>query len=172
MLKLVPKDNVILKTKIPNWDFSESSEELIENMKEILNKYDGLGLAANQIGVSRRVFILGRPSSGECFPIFNPKIVAYLGEEIYKTESCLSLPGIFVKIKRYPIIRIRYQNKNAEILTEKFSGLTSQVIQHETDHLNGILITDRASRYHLDKAKKDFKKRMKEHDRRIKEEMA
>ena len=86
--------------------------------------------------------------------MFNPKIVDMSNETDYMVEGCLSFPGLLVKVKRARKIKVRFTFPNSQIVTKKFEGLSSRVIQHEIDHLNGITFKDRATRYHLEKALK------------------
>ena len=95
-----------------------------------------VGMAANMIGQSVR--IIAFDNEGSCMAMLNPEIVKY--SEPYETEEgCLSLPGVR-KTKRYRSIKVRYQNEQMQTRMKTFSGWTAQIIQHEIDHCNGILI--------------------------------
>lgn len=96
-----------------------------------------VGMAANMIGVCKR--IIAFDNNGTCMVMFNPEILKQSGE--YETEeSCLSLLGGPRKTKRFQKIKVRYQNEDFQIRLKTFEGWTAQIIQHEMDHCNGILI--------------------------------
>jgi peptide deformylase len=117
---------------------------------------NGLGLAANQVGVPYSVFAMrGQPQNYVCF---NPRIVQPSAEEIILEEGCLSFPGLVVKVKRPRHIRVRFQLPNGETVTETFIGMTARVFQHEMDHLQGKLYFNRANRYHKEVAMKKWKR--------------
>jgi len=86
--------------------------------------------------------------------VINPKIIDVSSEMVTLEEGCLSHPNLFVKIKRPKFIKVRFTHPDGTTETKKFDGITARVFQHEMDHLNGILHTKRANRYHLDQAKK------------------
>ena len=96
-----------------------------------------VGMAANMIGVCKRVIIFD--NAGTPMVMFNPEILK--GEKVYETEeSCLSLLGGPRKTSRYEKIKVRYQNEAMQVRIKTFTGWTAQIIQHEIDHCNGILI--------------------------------
>lgn len=151
-----------LRTEIPEFDFSNPSvdpERFFNSMKEAVLDKRGYGLSANQVGWHVRMFVFGDPQDSDSItPVFNPKIVYYSDETEMGEEGCLSYPDLSVKVKRPYSIRARYQDLNGETHTQTMNGLTARIFQHETDHLNGILFTDRATRYHLERGQKDRKK--------------
>lgn len=110
----------------------------------------GVGLAAPQIGLSLRVFIT-RPKEESVMRVFiNPEIILRsedqtdgVPERENKLEGCLSIPKIWGKVKRAKTLSLRYQDEKGNIHKEKFSGFIATIIQHETDHINGILFTQR-----------------------------
>jgi peptide deformylase len=112
-----------------------------------------------------RAFVIGNPSDPDnIIGVFNPMIVDYSEETVVYEEGCVSYPGIFLKIKRPRSVRVRYRNWEGEANTIRFDGYTARVFQHEYDHLNGITFHSRASRYHLEQARR-FKDRA---DRKLK----
>lgn len=133
-------------------DFKELNT-LIEDMFETMYNADGLGLAAPQIGKSLRIFIVDGSSlkeddsSMEGFKkaFINPYIVSLNGEECLINEGCLSIPKIREEVLRKEKINIRYYDENWVHHDEIFDGLKARIIQHEYDHLNGILFTDKVS---------------------------
>jgi peptide deformylase len=118
-------------------------------------EYNGLGLAANQVGEPYRIFAMrGQPENFVCF---NPRIVQPSEMEVVLEEGCLTYPGLLVKIKRPQHIRVRFQLPNGDTITKQFTGMTARVFQHEMDHLNGLVFFNRANRYHKELAFKKWK---------------
>jgi peptide deformylase len=138
--------------KNPPFDPTEFAVDLIRTMYE----YNGIGLAANQVGVNYRIFAMR--GSPENFVLYNPKIVGYSDELIKLEEGCLSFPGVIVNVERPRHIRTRFQTPNGEVLTKTFTGMTARVFQHEMDHISGILFYNRVSRLERDRAFKKAKK--------------
>ena len=158
-MELVNSNNPILKTKCEEFNFNDPPFDPIEFSKEFVKfmyEKKGIGLAANQIGVPYRIFAMR--GSPENFVCFNPKIVHYSEEKIVLEESCLSFPGLVVKVKRSKLIRVRFQTPNSEIKTEKFVGMTSRIFQHEMDHLDGTLFFNRANLFHKEQAMRKWRK--------------
>ena len=156
---LVEHKHPLLKTKMEPFDFDNpptDPEILFANMSQMMLEKKGVGLSANQVGLPYRMFVMGDEEN--LISVFNPRIVDYEGEEYYAEEGCLTYPGLYVKIKRYNVIRARYTTHQGITDTIKFSGMTSRIFQHEYDHLEGIDYLKRATRYHLDKARKEQKK--------------
>lgn len=142
-------------------DDSINPYELSQTLIRTMVKFGGLGLSANQCGLPHRVFIM---RTIPFIIVFNPRIVDLSAEEIYLEEGCLSFPHLLVKIKRPKSIRVRFEDSYGQTTTEKFTGLTARIFQHETDHLNGIVFTSRANSYHL----KDAYKKKKMLERKLK----
>jgi len=125
--------------------FDETVAELARQMVEIMHANRGLGLAGPQVGVSRRIVIVspdGQPGS-EIVAI-NPEIIESDGEQVGE-EGCLSFPGIFVKIRRFHRVRLRYQDVTGRGSEIEAEGLLARAVQHECDHLQGRLLVDRMS---------------------------
>lgn len=135
-------------------------KELLENMFETMYGAHGVGLAAPQIGRAIRLFLVDttpfaddenlseeeRDELGSFKKVFiNAKILTEEGEEWPFSEGCLSIPGINEDVFRQPDITIRYQDENFKEHTKTYSGLIARVIQHEYDHIEGILFTDKLS---------------------------
>ena len=113
----------------------EIAQDLLDTL--IAHKEGCVGMAANMIGVRKR--IIAFDMDGQYMVMFNPEILTCSGE--YETEeNCLSLLGGPRKTKRYQKIKVRYQNREMQIRLKTFTGWTAQIIQHEIDHCNGILI--------------------------------
>lgn len=126
---------------------SREVAELISRMFESMHNAEGLGLAANQIGEALRVAIIdrrGTEDGTEDLVLINPEIMAAWGQQV-REEGCLSLPEVWVKVKRAAHIRLKYQDQTGAERTLKASDLLASALQHEIDHLNGVLIVDRIS---------------------------
>ncbi|HCQ29676.1 MAG TPA: peptide deformylase [Flavobacteriales bacterium] len=126
---------------------------LINDMFETMYNAQGVGLAAPQIGKSIRLFIVDAEPFAEDEPelegfkkvFINPIIVEEEGKEWKFNEGCLSIPGIREDVSRKPDITIEYYDENWNLKEEKYSGLAARIIQHEYDHIEGILFTDKLS---------------------------
>ena len=135
--------------------FPLDPEQLAADLKETMIHCKGAGLAAPQVGIPYSVCVVGHHSQpDEIMTLFNPRIVDFSGEEYYSEEGCLTFPGLFIKVKRHMNIRLRCQLENGVTDTITLDGWAARVVQHEVDHLNGILYQDRATRYHLDQGRK------------------
>ena len=125
-------------------------EQLIEDMFETMYEASGVGLAAPQIGRSIRLFIVdGSPFADEdadmegfCKVFINPQIVEESGEEWNFNEGCLSIPSIREDVSRLSKVRIRYQDQDFNTIEEEYDGTKARIIQHEYDHIEGVLFTD------------------------------
>ena len=136
MIREIMKDPVFLAQKsVPAVESDLSvAQDLLETLEA--HKAGCVGMAANMIGVAKR--IVAFDCDGTYMVMFNPEIVKQA--QPYETEEgCLSLPGIR-KTKRYRTIKVRYQNADFAVRLKTFTGWTAQIIQHEIDHCNGILI--------------------------------
>ena len=145
--EIVHYGDSILRKKCKNVTRSDDLSVLIDDMKDSMYEAEGIGLAANQIGVNKNLFIvdISHTDDNEFARVFiNGKILDSEGESIY-SEGCLSLPNLSFDVKRPEKITFNYLNENREENTETFDGLIARAIQHEVDHLNGILIIDRVS---------------------------
>ena len=114
---------------------------LISQMEQAMENNDGIGLAAPQIGVSERIVIVKDAKENHAF--LNPKIVSHGKITVTDEEGCLSLPGIFVKVKRLKQIKIACKTPEGKEITIEASGLGARIFQHEIDHLQGKLIINR-----------------------------
>lgn len=128
----------------------EGLQDLLKDMEETMYHSDGIGLAAPQIGKSIRIFIIDASpleEDDETLKDFkkvfiNPKIIEYKGERALFNEGCLSIPTIREDVERESEIRIQYYDENFKFHDEIFDGIKARIIQHEYDHLEGILFTD------------------------------
>lgn len=146
----IPND-VLTNAAKPVSVFDKKLSAIIKNMKTALcatKNPKGVGLAAPQIGATLRLFIT-RPKENDDIRVFiNPEIIKKADEQTdgvpersNKMEGCLSIPAIWGKVKRSQSLTLRYQDEQGKNHEEEFSGFLATIIQHETDHLNGILFT-------------------------------
>ncbi|MBR2832637.1 MAG: peptide deformylase [Oscillospiraceae bacterium] len=111
-----------------------AAEDLLETL--VVHRHGCVGMAANMIGVLKRIIVFD--DEGKCMTMFNPEIIK-CAEPYEAEEGCLSLTGLR-KTTRYRTIKVRYQNERFQVRTRSYSGWTAQIIQHEIDHCNGVLI--------------------------------
>ena len=142
--KILAYPNKILRKKsFEIKKITEETKKLAGELKEIMMKKDGIGLAAPQIGESKRlisVFFKGKPQV-----FLNPRIARKSRKTEVMEEGCLSFPGLFLKIRRAKDVDLEFINLNGEKIKLKAEGLSARVFQHEIDHLDGILFIDRIS---------------------------
>lgn len=119
-------------------------KQLFEQMVEAMQTNTGIGLAAPQVGNSIRFMIAENKETGEITPYVNPQIVEFSEERDIGPEGCLSFPGLYGDVIRSKSIKIRYQDLEFNTHEEEASGFYARVLQHEIDHLNGVLLIDRA----------------------------
>jgi peptide deformylase len=144
----------VLRKVTENIDLSyEGLPELIENMFESMYNAEGVGLAAPQIGLPIRLFVVDLTPLAQDEPslagfrkaFINAKILERSGDEELMEEGCLSIPGIHEEIYRKNYIRIQYLDPSGTSHDEEFTGYTARVLQHEYDHLDGVMFTDHCS---------------------------
>lgn len=151
MTQIISAPNSVLSQKAANFNFTNSASLpalLSEMEKALLSASDpkGVGLAAPQIGKSVAVFITKPTEKSKISVFINPEILESSEVEkknpkkkVKKLEGCLSLPNIWGEVLRAPNVTLRYQNQKGKSQTKKFTGFMATIVQHETDHLNGIL---------------------------------
>lgn len=128
-------------------------DEFIENMFETMYRSDGIGLAAPQVNKSIRIFIIDATPYQDEMPeaegfkkvFLNPTIVEEEGDEKMMSEGCLSIPGIREDVSRPPKVHIQYYDRDWNFRDEWYEGMLARIIQHEYDHLEGTLFTDKLS---------------------------
>ena len=126
--------------------FDEALRDEVRRMGELMNDAMGVGLAANQVGVLNRVLVYRVHQQAPVAALVNPEIVWTGREQEILEEGCLSLPAVHVDVERPINIRVQALDENGEPITIEASGLEARVIQHEIDHLDGVLVLDRISR--------------------------
>lgn len=145
-LKYFPAD--VLRTKTaPVVDFDEALAKTVDDMAETMYVEEGIGLAANQVGISKQMFVMDVPimdgdkRTSDLRAIINPEIIDRSGEIIWQ-EGCLSFPGIHADVKRAARVVVRYQNVSGDWVEMEAEGLAAVCIQHEMDHLAGITFVE------------------------------
>lgn len=148
-MNIVKYPNPILDEKMPDFDFDNPTVDPVQlekDMIEIMMSSGGIGLAANQVGIKARMFVMGHPKFKEhAQAFFNPIIVGVTDDVTEDEEGCLSFPNVYVKIKRPRGVLVRFQNSKGETQEAEFFGLESRCFLHEFDHLEGITYKDRLS---------------------------
>jgi peptide deformylase len=126
--------------------FDDALVEEVRRMGQIMHDAYGIGLAATQLGVMHRVLVYRVEPDAPVAALVNPQL-EYAGDEIEAMdEGCLSLPGVLVEVERPVHVRVRAHDEHGDEILVEASGLEARVIQHEMDHLDGVLILDRTSR--------------------------
>lgn len=156
-------DNILRKKTSPVTTFDAALQRLIDDMIETMYAAPGVGLAANQVGVSRQVAVIdvsGQDEHSSLIVLINPEII-HFEDEASIEEGCLSIPGYTTVVKRAERVIVRCCDREGKEIEIEGDGILARALQHEIDHLNGILLIDRIGRI----KKEFFKKRYKrEHE--------
>lgn len=115
--------------------------KLLDNMDIAMRENEGVGLAAPQVGVSKRIAIVDVGDG--LIEMINPEIIEHQGEE-KDAEGCLSVPGVYGDVLRYAVVKVSFTDRNNKQVVLEAKGFKARAIQHELDHLDGILFTDKA----------------------------
>lgn len=160
VLPIVAYGTPVLREDCEEFEEGEDLKELISNMFDTMYKASGVGLAAPQIGMAKRIFIVDASPFGEEEPeneieaknfeilkdfkkvFINPIIEQEIGKKWDFNEGCLSIPGIREKVNRHNTITISYFDEDWKFKEETYTGIAARIIQHEYDHIEGILFTD------------------------------
>jgi peptide deformylase len=161
-LTLLEENNPQLLEVSEEWDFriDGSPEELVRAMSKFMTDNGGVGLAAPQLGIKKRIFIMGNFT--KLVACINPKIVSLSEERGSDLEGCLSFPDLFMKVKRPTTAVVQYYTVSGELVERELSGLECRVFLHEYDHLIGVTFNQRVGNLSFkmakDKRKKEAKK--------------
>jgi peptide deformylase len=147
-LRLVRKhgDPVLRSRALAVADFGDPLQDQIKRMGQLMHEALGIGLAATQVGLMNRVLVYRVDSDGPIAALVNPELEWSGDERETMEEGCLSLPGVLVEVERPIHVRVRARDERGEAILIEASGLEARVIQHEMDHLDGVLILDRTTR--------------------------
>ena len=165
ILKINLEGNDVLRHSLAETDLTQDFEwdKIASLMDWTMQKANGIGLAANQVNVDIRMFVMYGKKT-----FINPRITAFSEETQLLEEGCLSFPNLFFKLKRPKIIDVEWYDEKLEKRVDRFENMWAQCIQHEIDHLDGKLFIDYASKLKLDMARKRQHKTnmeiMKKHD--------
>lgn len=168
---------VLKKVAEPVTDFNQELQELVKNMLYTMYKAPGVGLAAPQVGVSKRIFVLDTDfdreerdkadgstemiySNFKPMVVINPVFTTKQGEQLYE-EGCLSFPGIYEKVNRADKVQVKFQDMFGNFHEIEADGLLSVCLQHENDHLEGIVFLERLSQLKQNFLRKKFLKNKK-----------
>ncbi len=151
-------DPVLKSRAAPVKDFDESLEHLAEEMMRVMREAEGVGLAANQIGRLKRIFVAAHEE--EQYAIVNPVIEERSETTEKDIEGCLSIPETRVEVERPTAVTISGQDPSGEAVRVEAEGLLARIFQHEIDHLDGVLILDRTDRESRKNAMREMRERM------------
>jgi peptide deformylase len=154
---------VLLQVGRPVEAFDDELKKLVADMFETMYDAKGLGLAAPQVGVSKRLFVMdcsNGENAEEKIALINPEIISVAGEQ-YGDEGCLSFPGLYQKVERSLRTVVKAQNVNGDYFEMDAENLTARCILHETDHCDGIVFLDRMTTLKRQLAKQKIKRMQK-----------
>jgi peptide deformylase len=159
-IKLVKENDQVLREVATHWDFNSDGDptELIRHMAKTMMENNGIGLAAPQVGISKRLFVMGNEQ--RLYACINPEIIEGTGEYMDQ-EGCLSFPDLWLHVKRYEKVKVKYYNALGEEIVSEFDGIIGRVFQHERDHLDGVCFDTKVGKLSLEMAKNRRKKRLR-----------
>ena len=149
-------DPVLRQVAAPVAEITPEIKRIIADMTETMWHQVGIGLAAPQVGLSHRILVMD-DGTGGAQALLNPVIESRTGT-VREEEGCLSLPGIFAEVERAKTVRVRAMDIDGQPISLEASGLKSRVVQHELDHLDGVLFIDRLPPVTRDRIKKKIHK--------------
>lgn len=165
MLKLVKEFDPVLKQVAVDWDFTvdksaEGAAILEKQMIDLMQSFNGIGLAANQVGLLYRVFVI-KLNGREPVAMFNPKVIGESADLFQAEEGCLSFPNLWLDVKRPKAIQAEYLDNTGKSCTIELTGIDARCFLHELDHLNGVTFTQKVSVLKLAMARKRQQKKRK-----------
>ena len=155
--KIVTLPEPVLRRKAHSvTKFDRTLQGLIDDMVETMREAPGVGLAAPQIGLSERLIVVEyyerqededkEEAPKKVWAVVNPEIVKASEETLLGVEGCLSIPNLVGEVERHAVVHVRGLNRHGKPMKLKAEGWLARIFQHEIDHLNGVLFTDRATR--------------------------
>jgi len=159
MITKYPNQELFTKTRdIPKDEIrSDTYSQIGSSMLDILHKQGGIGLSANQVGLPLNMCVVEvKPNDPKI--LLNPRIVKQSDATVDSQEGCLSLPGLYITLKRHKTVTVEYETVTGETETLEAEGLLGSCLQHEIDHLKGVLMINRLNTYHRAKAIKQLNK--------------
>lgn len=148
MLQMKLCGDLVLREKCtPVADITPELLDTMDEMVKMMQSQNGVGLAAPQVGVTQRFLVMMDPETNEIYRMVNPKILSKSDETVVMEEGCLSVLGadglpVYSNVRRPSSVDVEWTNENGDILRAKMSGVPARIVQHETDHLDGILFID------------------------------
>lgn len=157
-IKLLKEDDPELREVSEVWNFETDGDptELVKAMTKIMFESGGIGLAAPQCGVKKRIFIMGNQE--KLIVCINPEILESSGENRAQ-EGCLSFPKLWLTVKRPETVKVKYQQLSGNVVEQELGDLPSRVFQHEFDHLNGVCFDTKVAKLGLQLAKERRKRK-------------
>lgn len=137
-------EECLVKESVPVEEITDEILEILDNMVETMHDANGVGLAAPQVGINKRFFVIDI-GDGVVRKIINPEILEFSESISESDEGCLSVPGIYKKVKRAYEIKVKYMNELGEVKEETINGFLAKAFQHEFDHLTGTLFIEKIS---------------------------
>lgn len=146
-LKVIFAPDPRLKQKCaPIEEITEEIRQLLDDMLEVMYEDDGVGLSANQVGITKRLMVMDLNYEPGQTPnplkMVNPEILEFSDEKVLEREACMSCPGIAPEVERSVWVHIKYMDENGKTIEQKAEGIFAKCVQHEMDHLNGITLLD------------------------------
>lgn len=157
-------DPILREMCAPVEDIDGELQRVLYEMVKIMEDQKGVGLAAPQVGILKRFIVIRNPETGELFKLINPKITSKSEGKIILEEGCLSVLGpddlpVFADVARPSAVTVEWTDENKKPHTAEFSGNMARIVQHETDHLDGILFIDYLSSVKREMVMRKVKKR-------------
>lgn len=164
-MEVIKYGNLTLKEQAKEIDqFDDELKNIADHMYETMIKEDGIGLAAPQVNLLIRLIVIDLGEEFERLDLVNPVILEASDETESANEGCLSIPGVYAPVERSAKLKVKAQDLTGESFTIEAEGLLARAIQHELDHLNGVLFVDRISKLDKLKLKGDLKKIKKKYN--------
>jgi peptide deformylase len=161
-------DKFLRQPTQPVETIDDELQKIIDDMAETMYAAPGVGLAAIQVGIGKSLFIYdiapreeGQEEKRDLQVLINPVIVSHEGEQLSEDEGCLSVPDLRADVKRYAQVQVKAFDRHGNPLDIEAEGMHAIVLQHEIDHLNGVLFIDHISALKREMYKRKVKKRMK-----------
>ena len=144
---LTEGDETLKKKSRPVTDINDRIRSVLDDMIDTMHEANGVGLAAPQVGILRRMFVVQIDLDGPVFELINPEVIEKEGDQ-YGEEGCLSVPGFVGMVHRAERVKIKGLNRNSNSVEYEADGLLARAFLHEYDHLDGILYTELADDVH------------------------
>jgi peptide deformylase len=154
-------DPILREVASPLERVDDDTRRLLNDMLETMYDAPGVGLAGPQVGIGRRILVMDpspREEAPEPLALINPEILEFGEERQVGEEGCLSIPEIFAEVERPAWVHVRYIDRDGKLAERRFEGRPAVILQHEVDHLNGVLFIDHLSKLRRDLLIRRFRK--------------